>query len=910
MSQLDASQPNESETRAKLIDQQLSRAGWSKNKRNLIEEFVLKAAEPEPGSPQFSDYALLSQDITPLALVEVKRSCRDAIAGKRQSADYADRVQAKYGFDPFIFLANGKLILFWDRKQYPPREVSGFFTQDDLERLKYQRVYGESLSGIKINASIVERDYQMEAVRRVSESIENAIRKFLLVMATGTGKTRTAIALVDLLMRAKRVQRVLFLADRRELVRQAMSEFRTHLPHESLARISGGEVSGARIHFATYQSMMKVYENLSVAHYDLIIADESHRSIYNRYKALFDYFDALQLGLTATPTDYIDHNTFQLFGCDEGIPTFYYSYEQAINDRYLVNYRVLEAQTRFQVSGIQGDTLPVSLQHMVQDQGVDLEELSFEGTDIERSVTITGTNDAIIREFMDRCRKDVLGLPHKAILFAVSHAHAVRMYESFNRLYPDAQQKGLAEIIDSHMERAEATLDDFKFKDMPRVAISVDMLDTGIDVPSIQNLVFAKPVFSRVKFWQMIGRGTRLHSDLRTGEIKKDFLIIDYWNNFAYFQLNPEGETDHPSEPLPVRLFRLRMEKWLIQRGRNEDCRKSVTELQALVQALPLENINIRPYTKEIAQILTQWPKPEEQTLRHLNAVIAPLMRHVWAWPLVELQFRVLCERIGIAWLNGNEDEVASLAERARDAVANLAENIPEVQQAAEQRAWVLSPGFWQHVSLDRLDQMQNTFAPLMRFRKSKGGKIIELQLPDQIATRRWIIYGPTGEGAFAETYREQVEAAVRRLADSLPALVKLKRGEELDEVDLNAVAKVLNESDLFITEDTLRLAYQQPSAKLPEFLRHILGLRALPTWEERIQAEFDQFIAGHGFLRASQINYLRAVRAAVIRHSRLNREALTVPPFSRVGNVAQLFKPDEIEEIIAFANRLVEEAA
>jgi type I restriction enzyme R subunit len=905
--------PNsETITRAVLIDRQLAQAGWSRNKRNLLEEFILKSAEPDPGygDDQFVDYALLGRDETPIAIIEAKNSSRDALAGKRQSSDYADRAKAKYGFDPFIFLANGKQILFWDRERYPPREVSGFFTLDDLERLKHQRLYAEPLAAVEINSSIVERAYQMEAIRRVTEGIEAAHRKFLLVMATGTGKTRTTIALVDLLLRAKRTQRVLFLADRRELVRQAMTEFKTHLPRESLARIEGGELSGARIHFSTYPSMMQVFERLSVAHYDLIIADESHRSIYRRYKALFDYFDAIQLGLTATPTDYIDHDTFKLFGCDEGIPTFLYGYDQAIQDRYLVNYRVLEAQTRFQLSGIQGDSLPEPLQRMVEDQGVDLEELNFDGTDIERTVTISGTNDAIVREFMERCRKDVLGLPHKTIIFAVSHAHALRLYESFNRLYPDAQRKGLAEVIDSHMERADFTLDDFKFKDMPRVAISVDMLDTGVDVPAIQNLVFAKPVFSRVKFWQMIGRGTRLYTDPRSGEVKKDFLIIDCWNNFAYFKLNPEGETDHPTEPLPVRLFRLRLEKWLLLRGRGEDTGVTVEELRAMVGTLPLENVNVRPHGDEIRALLAHWPEPGEATLRHLGATIAPLMRHVWAWPLVELQFRVLSERIAVAWLGADDGAIEGLAERAREAVANLANNIPEVKKVAEQRAWMLSPGFWQHLDLARITQLQETFAPLMRYRKAKGGKLIELVLPDDIATRRWIIYGPTGEGAFAETYREQVEAAVRGLADQLPGLFKLKHGEALDDGDLAAIADALNQADLFITEETLQQAYRQPATHLPEFLRHILGLAPLPSWEERISTAFDRFIAEHGFLRASQINFLRAVRAAVLRHARLNRDLLVEPPLSRVGNVAQLFRPEEIDEIIAFANRLVEEAA
>ena len=408
---MQANEPNEKQTRAARIDGQLAAAGWSRSRRNLIEEHLLSAVDSQRShsGDQFADYVLLGSDGSPIAIVEAKRSARDEIAGKRQAADYADAIKARTGSDPFVFLTNGKEIQFWDRERYPPRKVSGFCTRADLERLRHQRQFAEPLGNVSINAQIAGRDYQNEAIRRVTEGVDAAKRKFLLVMATGTGKTRTTIALVDTLLRSKRVQRVLFLADRRELVRQAMSEFKAHLPNESLARIESGETSGARIQFSTYPSMMQVYSRLSVGHYDLIVADESHRSIYRRYKAIFEHFDAIQLGLTATPTDYIDHNTFELFDCGDGAPSYYYSYEQAIADQNLVNYRVLDAQTNFQLQGIQGDALPERLKQMARDQGVELDELNFDGSDIEKGVINQGTNDAMVREFMDKSRKDVRG---------------------------------------------------------------------------------------------------------------------------------------------------------------------------------------------------------------------------------------------------------------------------------------------------------------------------------------------------------------------------------------------------------------------------------------------------------------------------------------------------------------------
>ena len=908
----------EYQTRQELIDSQLAKAGWGATSRSLIEEFYIKSDNEikdkvgrYAARGEFADYVLLDRNHKPLAIVEAKRTSRDELSGKRQAADYADNLKKQFGFDPFIFLTNGNEIQFWDRQNYPPRKISGFYTREDLERLVHQRNYSHPLFQIEQNTAIAGRVYQAESIRRVTEAIEQRHRKFLLVMATGTGKTRTAISIIDMLLRAKRIQRALFLADRRELVRQAIGSLKEHLPNENTSRIENGEVpTAARIHVATYPSMMQIYNQLSVGYYDLVIADESHRSIYNRYKVLLDWFDALQIGLTATPTDFIDHNTFELFGCDDGIPTFNYSFDQAVADEHLTNYRVYQAQTNFQVGGIRAGQLPEQIQNQLQAQGLALEEVDFEGTDIEKKVTNTGTTDAIVREFMNKCRKDILGIPHKAIVFAVSHAHAKRVYESFNRLYPEYQRKGMAEIIDSHMEKAENTLEDFKFKDMPRIAISVDMLDTGIDIPAIQTLLFAKPVFSQVKFWQMIGRGTRRYENPETGEKKKNFLIIDCWNNFNYFQLNPEGETERPSEPLPVRLFRLRLEKRALLAGKNEDDSRTVEDLQNMLAALPMENINIRPYGDEIRSLVQNWYSPDSGKDRHLSQTIAPLLRYYWADALVEIQFRVLVERVTVAWLKGDTKETKLLEEKIQDSIKNLADNIAEVAAVAETRAWVLTPGFWDNLDLKRLQMLQDIFAPLMRFRQTQRTDIVELKIPDRIATRRWIIYGPAGEGAFADSYREKVEAYIKSIADKHPALIKLKNGGDPSETEIQELSNTLNQADLFITEDVLREVYQQPEVNLSDFMKHILNIARLPDWETQIKTAFDWFIQEHGFMSASQINFLRAIRAAVLRNAKISRELLHKPPLSRVGRVENLFEPREIEEIIDFANSLVNDVA
>ena len=912
--------PSEAQTRQTMIDEQLALAGWSVGAGNLSEEIRIAHTQAESDERrdtayrvhnEFIDYTLIGQDGTPIGIVEAKRSSRSPRVGQEQAAGYADALKQRFGFDPFIFLSNGQEILFWDRAQYPPRRVSGFYTPKDLDRLSFQRRYRQDLAQVDPNRNIIDRDYQVLGVRRVTEALSAGQRKFLLVMATGTGKTRTIIALIDLLMRAKWIRRMLFLADRRELVKQALGDFKTHMPEETRARIEGGEVDdAARIHVATYPSMMQVYRTLSTGYYDLIVADESHRSIYSYYRNLFDHFDAVQIGLTATPTDYIDHNTFELFECPNGLPTFYYPYEQAVKEEHLADYRVLDAQTAFQIEGIKSGQLPPEVQRQIEAQGIDLSEIDFEGSDLERRVTNTGTTDAIVREFMEKCRKDAGGtLPAKTIFFAMSHNHAERILESFDRLYPDLQRRGMTKIIDSHMERVDQTLADFKRKSMPRVAISVDMLDTGIDVPAIQNLVFAKPVFSQVKFWQMIGRGTRRWVDPESGKQKTDFLIIDFWNNFAYFRMNPEGEIPGQTEALPVRLFRTRLEKLILLRARGEeDAANAVAaELADLLAQVPADNVNARPFLDDLQRLSDQaaWTAQDNDEVEHLRNEIAPLLRFLPDVNLPVMTFDARGERLAVAWLLGQTDQIAQVQERILNDLDLLPSGLAEVQAEAQLLAWARSPGFWDHLDYARIERLRKTIAPLMRFRERRRAQVIELNLPDEIARRRWIIYGPSGEGAFADSYREQVEAQIRDLAQQHPTMQRLKRGQTLSDDDVERLADTLNRPDTYITQEVLQQVYEKPGATIVDFVRHVLGLSRLTRREDDVRAAFDDFLAAHAHFTATQIIFLRALRAAVLRQQRITAADLERPPFSRIGQLHQLFNQDEVAEILDFANRL-----
>jgi len=856
----------EARTRAKQIDQQLRSAGWLPGSKKLIDEYVLRPSG-EDETTEFADYALVDNHGKPFAIVEAKRSSRSALEGERQAADYADRISEQHGVDPFVFLANGNEIWFQDRSLYPVRKVSGFFTQDDLERLRFLRKFRKSTASADVNEKIAGRGYQIEAIRKISEKIEESRRRFLLVMATGTGKTRTIIGLIDLLMRCQWIRRVLFLADRRELVKQALDAFKEHLPDVPRDWIESGKIDpAARVLAATYPGMMSAYRRLSPGFFDLIVFDESHRSIYNRYKAIPDHFDAMHVGLTATPTDFIDHNTFQLFECEDGLPSVYYGLEEAVRDKYLVPYRPVHvAKTRFQIEGLHPGSLPPEVEAQLRAQGIDPSELDFEGTDFERRVSNTGTNDAIVREFMDASIKDAAGtLPAKTIVFAVSHNHALEIYQSFNRLYPDLQRRGLAKVIDSHMERADKTLDDFKNRDFARVAISVDMLDTGIDVPAIRNLVFAKPVFSQVKFWQMIGRGTRTWTDPVSGEEKKDFLIIDHWDNFAYWQVNDGGD-DGPetTEPLPTRIFRLRLEALEILIGRNqtEQANQELASLQAMLGTLPLENINVAPHADEIRRLIADtatWLPIDASKYQHLAITIAPLLRFSTATGYVTLQFENLTQQLVVAHLKSDMDEVERLRDRVIENLSLLPRDIPEVRAVVDVLDEVMAADYWKTLTWERIRRIQQVFTPLMRFRSRRvGGQLLKLSIRDEIRDRHWIVFGPSGEGAFAETYRQQVEAYIRDLSDRSPALQKLREGEELTEDELEDISDLLQRPDLFITEDRLREVYEMPDADLKGFLCHILKIASLPSREKQISQAFDDWISANQRLNATQLMFI-----------------------------------------------------
>ncbi|MDB5014218.1 MAG: box helicase, partial [Daejeonella sp.] len=446
---------NEKETRKEIIDKRLLVAGWDVSDRTLVvEEFELGVgfsdglAEPVTlyETKQFSDYVLLGKDGKALAVVEAKKSSVDANIGREQAKQYCFNIQKQHGCElPFCFYTNGHDIFFWDLGNYPPKKVHGFPTRDDLERYSYIRKSRKGLASELINTKIAGRDYQIRSIRAVMEAVEKRKSTFLLVMATGTGKTRTCIALVDALMRAGWAERILFLVDRVALQNQTLDAFKEYLPNEPRwpKPYEKQIAKDRRIYVSTYPSMLNIIRDeaktLSPHFFDLIIVDESHRSIYNTYQEILKYFNTITLGLTATPTDVIDHNTFQLFECEDGIPTFAYSYEEAVNHvpPFLCDFQVMKIKTKFQEEGISKRTISLEDQQRLMLEGKEIEEINYEGTQIEKKVINRGTNSLIVREFMEESIKDANGvLPGKTIFFCMTKAHARRIEEIFDSLYP------------------------------------------------------------------------------------------------------------------------------------------------------------------------------------------------------------------------------------------------------------------------------------------------------------------------------------------------------------------------------------------------------------------------------------------------------------------------------------------
>ncbi len=706
--------PTEDVTRKQLIDPQLKDAGWKLDDpsqvrfeipvdgssaeqwegvqhemRRLRErgEFRAKLAIPSG----ISDYALYRTDGQILAIVEAKRTSVDVRLAEAQARFYVEEIEKRQDFRPFAFLANGRDIYFYDVGEAPKRLVHAFFPRTDLEHLLWLRQNRQPLALARDERGIAGRLYQQEAIRRVTEAFDAGKRRALMVMATGTGKTRTAMALVDIFLRTHQARKILFVADRDALVKQALDEgFKAHIPDEPAVRLVSQQIDReSRLYVVTLQTLARIFRQFSPSFFDLIIFDEVHRSIFNRWNEPLQYFDARLIGLTATPAEFIDRNTFLTFDCHEGIPTALYPYRQAVNEGYLVDYQLYQAQSHFQRQGIHGAELTEEQRNQLLEEGRDPDEIDYSGSDLERKVTNRDTIRQQWAEFLQVCRRDESGQwPGKTIVFAITQDHALRLKEVWDEMALGLPE-GFVQVITHKSDYKGLGIEQFKKNDLPRIAISVDMLETGVNVPEVVNLVFMRPVHSRIKLEQMIGRGTRPHEACKHPEWlpngrKRDFLIVDFWQND--FDKTPQQELAQ-SLPVLVTLFNTRLDLLTHFRDRNPDSpemERLITVLRQQIEAIPTDSILVKPALEKIEEAREPhfWEYLSDDKLRRLREHVSPMLRYASSADVQADTFRSKVERLKRAVLRG--EAAAGLARDIAtdvDRMPSLCGTIPRMRR-------------------------------------------------------------------------------------------------------------------------------------------------------------------------------------------------------------------------------------
>jgi len=924
----------EYQTRRKLINPQLEKSGWDlKDRTKVVEEVDTKQSNfrsrdyrtvdqtlRNDEDSAYADYLLLDNTGSPIAVIEVKRTIKDPIVGQKQAEDYADDIKKQIGKDVFIFLSNGYEIWFWNRPNESPRMVKGFHNREALERIRFQNFSKKDFHDVPIKSEIVDRPYQIEAVKRVLEGIDKGRRKFLIVQATGTGKTRVAMAITDVLLRANRAQKVLFLADRKALRDQAFNDgFKVFFLNESKIKIYSGNVDkNKRLFASTIQTFQDIYQDFSPGDFDVVISDEAHRSIYNKWRDVFTYFDAIDIGLTATPADLIERNTYRFFDCEDGHPTTLYTFEQAVEDGWLAPYKVYEARTHFQITGVKPQDVPNEVAKELINKGIEVDDVNFEGTDIENKVVVIGTNEAIVKEFMENCRTDVTGtLPAKTIFFAVSKKHAKRLWEAFNKLYPEYKGE-LARFITSEDSRAQELLKKFKQETMPRVAISVDMLDTGVDIPEVCNLAFVKPVFSKIKFWQMIGRGTRAnatctHKDWLPNGNKDDFLIFDFWKVFDWFDMHPEGRDERPEEAVPAKIFLLRLrELEHFQIARDETKVEAVKQkIMRDMAELPKDSITIRDAARDLEQVHSSgfWSRVGVKPIQFLRSRVTSLMRYKEGVIPNEASFALKTEQLSVAILEKNQAEIERLKNDIGEVLDYLPFTIKEVQEKEELIKTIQKPSFWKDVSYDDAQVLLSELTPLMRYKRTEPRPTIILDIDDVIQEGGYIEFGPVTDpkSMLAKAYMEKVEKRIKELAQKNPTVQKIMRDEILDEKDLEDLERTLNSPELYVTEEALQKLYKQYRGTLVQFIKKLLGLYEFPDPEKKIDEAFKTFMIEKNYLSADQINFLRTIETVFKRKHHVEYSDLFEPPFTNFGpnSPIPLLKKDDLDEVLSICKGL-----
>lgn len=921
---------SEFKTRKIYIDVDMKQLGWKFTgvDADVREEYEVEGMAGVVGQMGYCDYVLFGRDGMPLAVVEAKRSSKDPNIGRKQAVLYADCLERKFGRRPMMFTTNGFETYFWDDLLAPQRPVSGIFSKDDLQKLMNRRSERMDLMTIEIDDKITDRYYQKEAIRAVCEQVELGFRKHLLVMATGTGKTRTASSLTDVLSRGKYVTNILFLADRTALVKQAKDDFKNYLPDMSLCNLcTNKDDRNARIVFSTYPTILNAIDDtkskegvrlFTPAHFDLIIIDESHRSIFKKYRAIFAYFDAIMVGLTATPKTDVDRNTYDFFEMEHGMPTYAYDYETAVSqDHVLVPYYNYEVKTKFLEEGITYDDLSPEDKERYEDDFVEdgLLPAFIPSAAMNKFIFNEMTVDTVLQDLMDRGIRvaggDRIG---KTIIFAQNKRHAEFILERFNRLYP--QYKGtFAQRVICDDTYVQTVIDDFKIEEKPPyIAVSVDMMDTGIDVPHCVNLVFFKKVRSKAKFWQMIGRGTRLCKGLTCldqvdGEYtdKKRFLIFDYCGNFEYFREHKEGfesrETRTLSENIfgkQIKIISLLQESAYAgedyQGWRNElvkTCHSQVAALNPELISVKLKLQYVEKYKNaSVFDSLSEGDKRE--LLQH----IAPIVR---LDDTDELAKRFDNFMYGLMLAAMEQMPAFKPAKKQLCDIAALLErkiSIPQVKEKLPIIREISTDEFWMANDILLFEKVRAELRELMKFLdRGPGQKPVITRLTDPIINQT---EGEELDPAYDfEDYRDKVNRYIGEHGNTI-AIHKLTHNIKLSEGDYKELERVLT-SELGSKEDYQREFGDTPFGLL---VRKIAKL----DHEAAMQA-FSKFINDQS-LNQRQISFVNKIINHIEQNGYMESVAnLQKPPFDKPVSFIKLFDAKTRSDILAAINEVKDNA-
>ncbi len=916
---------SEAETRDFFIDLMLKEAGWALDQARDREYEV--AGMPNAQGKGYVDYVLWGDDGKPLGLVEAKRTKRSPTAGQQQAKLYADCLETQFGQRPVIFYSNGYEHWMWDDANHPPRMVQGFYKKGELELLIQRRASRLPLANAAINPEIVERYYQTRAIRRISEAFEkDNNRRCLLVMATGAGKTRTVIALGDLLMRCNWVKRILFLADRVALVNQAVNAFKTHLPTSAPVNLVTEKNTEGRVYVSTYPTMMGLIDEsadglrkFGVGHFDLIVIDEAHRSIYQKYGAIFDYFDSMLVGLTATPRQEVDRNTYKLFHLESGVPTDAYDIEDAVKDEFLVPPKAVSVPLKFQRQGIRYD----ELSDEEKDKWDELEwdedgniPAQVDAQAVNKWLFNEDTVDKVLEHLMTRGLKvdggDVLG---KTIVFAKNQDHAEFIERRFNANYP--HYKGaFARIITFKTEYAQSLIDAFSATStLPQIAISVDMLDTGIDIPDVVNLVFFKLVRSKTKFWQMIGRGTRLRPNLfGPGKHKEFFYIFDYCQNLEFFSQNPNATPGSNDDSLSKKLFTGRVELISeLDKGTGHERADSQGELRsdtaeklrAEVAAMNVNNFLVRPKRKYVEHYsqAEAWEKLELEQQIELSREVAGLPTELTDPDLEAKLFDLLILRLQLALLRSEPSY--SRLRKSVEQIAGLLEEMDSIPMVREQMALIQeiqTDDFWQDVTTPILENVRKKLRALVKLIERAKRQPVYSDFTDEIGVEQETELPGFGKATF-EKFREKVRVFLREHEDH-PAIRKVRENEALTAYDLAELERLLLQSGIGTAENLLQAKTASDGFGL--FLRSLVGLD-----RHAAKRAFDRFLAGRN-PTSHQIEFIDLIVNHLTEQGYIEASRLYESPFTDLNpmGVEGVFPSEQVGELLGVLTEIRRHAA